>query len=199
MIGAHECAETRWSLPTQRPHRGWKASYGIDAPYLLPIPLAIIAWNIAQGMMSRTLWPYVAAAIIAVSMGCGLYTSRRGKFFVWSELLDQLNLQGDERILDIGCGRGAVLLLAAQRLTTGRAVGVDLWRRGDQSGNSLDATQRNAAVEGVAERVELHTGDMTALPFRDDSFDVVVSNVAIHNVKGSAARREAIEEIVRVL
>src|SRR5215510_3599573 len=165
-------AERRYEAADSKTAPPLKASYGIDAPYLLPIPLAIMAWNIAHGMMSRTLWPFVAAAIIAASMGCGLYTSRRGKFFVWSDLLDQLNLQGDERILDIGCGRGAVLLLAARRLTTGRAVGVDLWRRGDQSGNSLEATKRNAAVEGVAERVELHTGDMTALPLQDNSFDL---------------------------
>jgi protein-S-isoprenylcysteine O-methyltransferase Ste14 len=56
-----------------------------------------------------------------------LYTTLRGKFVVWAELLDKLGLRGDERILDLGCGRGAVLLLAAQHLTTGRAVGVDLF------------------------------------------------------------------------
>lgn len=176
-----------------------KASYGIDAPYLLPIPLAIMAWNIAHGMMSRTLWSFLAAGIVAASMGCGLYTSRRGKFIVWAELLDELNLRGDERILDIGCGRGAVLLMAAQRLTTGRAVGVDLWRRGDQSGNAAEATLRNAAAEGVAERIELHTADMTALPFDNNSFDIVVSNVAVHNVKGRIGRDRVIGQAVRVL
>jgi cyclopropane fatty-acyl-phospholipid synthase-like methyltransferase len=41
---------------------------------------------------------------------------------VWAELLDGLRLRGDERILDLGCGRGAVLLMAAQHLTTGRAA-----------------------------------------------------------------------------
>src|SRR5262249_41851449 len=95
--------------------------------------------------------------------------------------------------------RGAVLLLAAQHLTTGRAVGVDVWQRGDQSGNSAEATRRNAAAEGVADRVELHTADMTALPFGADSFDVVVSNVAVHNLKGRAGREKAIAEAVRVL
>src|SRR5262249_10254237 len=107
--------------------------------------------------------------------------------------------KGDERILDLGCGRGAVLLLAAQRLTTGRAFGVDLWRRGDQSGNAAEATRRNAAAEGVADRVELCTADMTAMPFEDESFDLVVSNLAIHNLKGRADREKAIEEAVRVL
>ena len=128
-----------------------------------------------------------------------LYTTRRGKFAVWAELLGHLNLRGDERILDLGCGRGAVLLLAAQHLTTGRAVGVDLWRRVDQSGNSPDATRRNAVAEGVADRVELHTADMTALPFGDDSFDVVFSSLAIHNIPGRAGREKAVSEAVRVL
>ena len=84
-------------------------------------------------------------------------------------------------------------------MTIGRAAGVDLWRSVDQSGNSLEATRRNAIVEGVADRVELHTGDMTALPFEDNNFDVVVSSLAIHNISGSAGREKAITEAVRVL
>ncbi len=42
-------------------------------------------------------------------------------------LLDQLPIQGNERILDIGCGRGLLLIGAAQRLTTGKAIGIDIW------------------------------------------------------------------------
>src|SRR5581483_8950455 len=141
----------------------------------------------------------LAALFILAILGFYLYTTLRGKFVVWAELLDQLNLRGDERILDLGCGRGAVLLMAAQHLTTGRAVGVDVWRTVDQSGNSAEATRRNAIAEGVADRVELHTADMTALPFDDNSFDVVLSSLAIHNISGSAGRAKAISEAVRVL
>ena len=89
--------------------------------------------------------------------------------------------------------------MAAQHMTTGRAVGVDLWRKVDQSGNSAEATQRNAVAEGVADRVELHTGDLRALPFEDNGFDVVLSNFAIHNISGRAGREKAISEAVRVL
>jgi ubiquinone/menaquinone biosynthesis C-methylase UbiE len=130
---------------------------------------------------------------------CALHATLRGKFVVWAELLDEMGLRGDERILDLGCGRGAVLLLAAQHLTTGRAVGVDLWRRAGQSGNSAEATRRNAIAERVADRVEVHTGDITALPFEDNSFDVVVSSLVIHTIPGNANRERAINEAVRVL
>src|SRR4029450_14051737 len=98
---------------------------------------------------------------------CVLSSTRVGKSAVWSELFDRLDLKGDERLLDIGCGRGAVLLMAAKRLPRGRAVGVDLWSTTDQSGNAEQVTRRNAALEGVAERVELHTADMRQLPFDD--------------------------------
>ena len=176
-----------------------KGSYGIDAPYLLPVLGVLLGVNVVNGVISGSVWPFVGAVAILACAGCGLYTSRCGKFAVWAELLDQLQLQGDERILELGCGRGVVLMLAAQHLTTGRAVGVDLWRRGDQSGNAAEATRRNAVAEGVAERVELHTADMTSLPFPPNSFDLVVSNVAIHNIYGRSGRERAIEEAVRVL
>src|SRR4029077_13430020 len=127
---------------------------------------------------------WLCGAFILALEALHLDFTLRGKFVLWAGLLDGLRLRGDERILDLGCGRGAVLLMAAQHLTTGRAVGVDLWRRADQSGNSSEATRRNAVSEGVADRVELHTADMTALPFADDSFDLVVSSLAIHNIPG---------------
>jgi len=128
-----------------------------------------------------------------------VYTTRRGKFFEWERILDGLRLRGDERVLDMGCGRGAVLTAVARRLTTGRVTGVDIWSRRDQSGNASDETLRNAALEGVSDRVAIETGDMRALPFLDATFDVVVSSLAIHNIRLNAGRRKAVAEAFRVL
>src|SRR6516225_7216317 len=187
---------TSMTGPAQPRRRG---SYGIDAPYWAAALVVLIVAELALAIMSDKMWSFLPVVLLLAIFGSALYTTLRGKFVVWAELLDQLNLRGDERILDLGCGRGAVLLMAAQHLTTGRAVGVDLWRSVDQSGNSAEATRRNAVAEGVADRVELHTADMTALPFEDDSFDMVLSSLAIHNIKGSAGREKAISEAVRVL
>ena len=167
------------------PRRG---AYGIDAPYAPAFIAVLFALELALAVILGKVWILLAALFILAILGFYLHGTLRGKFVVWAELLDTLNLRGDERILDMGCGRGAVLLMAAQHLTTGSAVGVDLWRSADQSGNSPEATRRNAIAEGVADRVEVHTGDMTALPFTDGSFDVVVSSLAIHNIRGRAGR-----------
>lgn len=175
-----------------------RGSYGIDAPRLLPVLAVLFIANLAQGMIFGKLWPLLGAAVILGCAGLGLHASRRGKFLVWAELLDGLTLRGDEHILDIGCGRGAVLMMAAQRLSTGRACGVDVWRAEDQSGNAIDACERNATAEGVADRVELRTANMTALPFADASFDVVLSSIAIHNLN-RPGRDQTIGEAVRVL
>ena len=61
-----------------------------------------------------------------------LYTTRRGKFLECDRILDQLHLRGDEGVLDMGCGRGAVLTAVARRLTTGR---VDRRRYLEQKGS----------------------------------------------------------------
>ena len=143
--------------------------------------------------------PGLAGLWLLLNAATFIHTTRVGKFAVWAELLDSLRLGGDERLLDIGCGRGAVLLMAAQRLPHGVAVGVDRWSTTDQSGNAEQVTRRNAALEGVADRIELRTADMRQLPFDDDSFDVVVSSLAIHNVAGAPERAKAVREGARVL
>ncbi|MFD7661207.1 class I SAM-dependent methyltransferase [Streptomyces sp. NPDC059788] len=143
--------------------------------------------------------PFLCALVMGVAFVLYAHSTRRGKFAVWEELLDELELRGDERLLDLGCGRGAVLLAGARRVPEGRAVGVDLWRSADQTGNARSTTSRNAQAEGVQDRVELHTGDLRELPFGDGGFDVVLSSLAVHNIKDEEGRRRAVAEAVRVL
>ena len=137
-------------------------------------------------------------AVLGVAAGY-FYSTGPGKLSVWKELLDELDLRGDEHVLDIGCGRGAVLISAAHRLPRGRATGVDIWRLRDQTGNTRASAEGNAMVEGVSERVEFVAADARDLPFPPESFDVVLSNLTFDNIHGSEERARALREAVRVL
>jgi arsenite methyltransferase len=181
---------------TNQLHAARRGHYGIDAPALIIIPVALFGASMAQAAASGTPWPLIGAALILICLGIGIHSGTRGKFAVWDELL--ASLRGDEQLLDVGCGRGAVLITAARHLPYGRATGVDIWRGRDQSGNSAAATRRNAVLEGVADRVGVETGDMTALPFPDAGFDVVVSMSALHNA-GRDRVGQAVDEAVRML
>lgn len=186
------------------PRRG---DYGFDAPYVPAIFIGIGVVLLVIGLLMLLLWQIPVWGVICLlycvymllSAASYIYTTRRGKFQVWSELLRGLKLKGDEEILDLGCGRGAVLLMAAKFLHEGKGHGVDIWRTADQSGNASSTTQKNAELEGVAERVTLHTADMRQLPFADNSFDLILSSVAIHNVPSRDGRDQALSEAVRVL
>lgn len=174
--------------------RGQAIGIGVQAT-------ALLGWSVISWRRGRHLKAALAGAGslgIVASTALYIYATKAGKFVVWSRVLDELRLQGDETVLDMGCGRGAVLLAAAKRLPRGRAIGIDLWRP-DQTDNSPSATLKNADLENVADRIEVHTADMTALPFDDNSFDVVVSNLAIHNIPTRDGRRQALLEAVRVL
>lgn len=184
-----------------------RGAYGFDQP-LVPLTLggAGVLW-LVLAILLLTAWAVPLAGVLMLLLalwflglaGWYVYVTRRGKFVVWARVLRELDLRGDERLLDLGCGRGAVLLQAAKLLPRGQAIGVDLWKTAEQSGNATATTERNAELEGVRDRIELRTADMTQLPFEDSSFDVVVSSIAVHNIAGPAGRARAIGEAARVL
>ncbi len=185
------------------------ANYGQDAPTVvrnlaaagaLSVSIAVVVRLLDAGpplsRLAFLLWPGVAWLATAVWMIIG---SRVVKLRARDRLVRDLGLKGDERVLDVGCGRGLLLHGVAKALTTGRAVGLDLWRSVDQSGNDPAVTKQNALAEGTSERIEILTGDMTKMELPDTSFDVVVSSWAIHNVPSAGGRSQALREITRVL
>ncbi len=181
-----------------------KPDYGIDAPRLLRALLiggALLllgALVLPDDVSARRPLGLVGLAILGLA-AVRLYGSRLGKLRVRDQIVDSLRLSGRERVLDLGCGRGLLMIGVAKRLTSGRAIGVDLWRKQDLLHNDPTEVLYNARAERVDERVELHTEDMRKLPFEDGSFDVVVSSWALHCVPGALEQRKVLEEAVRVL
>jgi arsenite methyltransferase len=189
-----------------------RPQYGIDAPDLVrfffiagAVALAIFLGALLSSGFGQTLKIIIAvlfgiAATYLLGMGCFMiYYSKVAKLKDSERLLNLIQWSGDELVLDVGCGRGLMLVGAAKRLISGKAIGIDLWQQQDQANNSTAATLSNAAIEGVAERIEVKTADMRQLPFPENYFDVVISNWAIHNIEIEADRQKALDEIVRVL
>jgi arsenite methyltransferase len=184
-----------------------RARYGVDGgyggiPIFLLTEAGLVAgarWASRRGKrLVSSLAKMGIMAVLGVAAGY-FHSTGPGKLSLWGDLLDELDLRGDEHVLDIGCGRGAVLISAAHRLPRGRATGADIWRLRDQTGNTQAAAQRNAMVEGVSERVEFAAADARDLPFPPESFDVVLSNLTFSNIRGSEERARALREAVRVL
>src|SRR5215212_8510314 len=78
-----------------------------------------------------------------------------------------------ESVLDLGCGAGTDLLIAAQMVgPKGRAVGIDM------TASMLERARQSAREMGL-DNVELHEGLIESLPLPDNSIDLVVSNGVI--------------------
>jgi arsenite methyltransferase len=184
---------------TSDPDVAKKASYGLDAPpivYGFGIGGLVL---LAAGLMLQEAAAIVSGAFGSLTAALMLHSSFRGKLRERDRLLSGLALQGDERVLDLGCGRGLLMVGAAKRLPQGEALGVDLWRQGDLGRNSREATLANAAREGVSDRVQVIDADMRELPLGDESVDAVTASMSIHNISSKASRAEALREATRVL
>jgi SAM-dependent methyltransferase len=102
-------------------------------------------------------------------------------------LLAAGQVQQGERVLDIGCGVGTTAIRIA-RESGADVVAADIARLMRQR------AERNVAAASLEAKVEVHDADILALPYPDDSFDVVVAEAVTMFV----SRRRAAAELVRV-
>ncbi len=188
-------------------------NYGIDGPVVLRNLVLIVIGAVAVGLVAGLQLLPIRPAITSIlfklaifitlfNLAClvlSLWSSKIGKIREAQRLLDTYEWRGDERVLDVGCGRGLMLIAAAKRLDTGKAMGLDIWDSRDQSGNRPESTFENARIEGVSDLIEVMNGDARHLPFENNSFDVVLSSKALHNIINPEERKKAVREIARVV
>ena len=186
-----------------------KIDYGIDAPgvirNLLVIGVVVLAgaflvppFHMGSAYVDpRGFW--ITGVSFLLTGGLMLLYSLKGKFRHRDRMLALAKLRGDEDVLDVGTGRGLLLVGAAKKLVTGRAVGLDIWKTSDLSANARAKTETVLEQEGVTDRCRLleRPAQDTGLP--DASFDVIVSNLCLHNISARAERDAACREIVRLL
>jgi arsenite methyltransferase len=114
---------------------------------------------------------------IAASLGCGVPTAIA-------------DLKEGETVLDLGSGAGADVLISARRVgPTGKAIGLDMT-------DEMLALARSNAQQADVENAEFHKGYIEAIPLRDGSVDVVISNCVL-NLSGD--KPQVLREVARVL
>ena len=191
-----------------------KPDYGVDAPgvmrafFLIGLACLLFAslaphtlhlWLVTINVRSF-FWP--AGFLIGEGLLFLLYV-KFGKFRHRDFMLGMHVWRGDEQVLDVGCGRGLLLAGVAKRIAQlngrGHATGIDIWSNTDMARNSAGATEQNLQLEGVAQICTLVSKPAQEMPFEDSSFDLVVSNLCLHNIYDRVMRRRAIEQIDRVL
>jgi arsenite methyltransferase len=135
--------------------------------------------------------------ILLISLAVsGIWSSRYGKIILRDKVMSKLSFKGSETVLDIGCGKGLLLIEAAKRIPQGKAVGADLWDQTMEYKYVAQMALDNAKIEGVSARVEVVTADVQSMPFIDNSFDVVMTSLMMHHVPDI---NKALKEMVRVL
>ena len=85
----------------------------------------------------------------------------------------------------------------AKRHPQAQVIGIDYWGTSWEYSKSL--CDRNAEIEGVAERVSFERASASSLLFDDQAFDLVVSNLVFHNVRDVRDKSKLIKEALRVV
>jgi arsenite methyltransferase len=203
-----------WRYILATSHATTKLDYGVDAPavmrnlFLFGTLCGLIAIfapplvHLGPITLSSRPFYWPAGFLIAEGLLFLLYV-KVGKFRHRDFMLGLHSWRGDEQVLDVGCGRGLLLAGAAKRIAalsgSGHVIGIDVWSNVDMGGNSAAATQHNLDLEGIAPLCTLVSKPAQEMSFPDATFDVIVSNLCLHNIYDAPTRRKALDQIVRVL
>ena len=190
-----------------------KTGYGIDDPRivveLLVAGILAVAVGIIVSKYTAPSSPRTADVALIGGSGVGFlilvvmaalyWSSRLGKPREMTKLVNAIPWGGEEVVLDLGCGRGLATVMAAGKLKTGYAIGVDMWSKARVSGNDPHSVLANAEKDKVGPKVAAVKGSSVQLPFADGSFDVVLSGGAIHHLVPRGHRKALFAEMARIL
>jgi ubiquinone/menaquinone biosynthesis C-methylase UbiE len=120
----------------------------------------------------------------------------RAQDAVFTRLFDkyaaQLTLPPSARVLEVGCGTGAMLRILARRGDfTGKAIGVD------QCDSFIKVASKFARVENVSDRLAFQVGDAHCLDFPPATFDLVIAHTLISHVTAPLAVLGEMARVVR--
>ena len=106
------------------------------------------------------------------------------------ELIEQANIQSNQRVLEIGCGTGTLVVLLKQKYPAAQIVGLD------PDPKALRRAEKKVRRAGVV--VQLDRGFADELPYERGTFDRVLSSLMFHHLD-ERDREKMLREVLRVL
>lgn len=155
-------------------------------------------------------WKFVIALILLISCVKIATLYKRFKFMrkmfdldcdkslgveIVNFVANNMILEPNSKILDVGCGSGALTIAVAKRNHRAKVIGIDTWG-GPYKNFSKEACEKNAEIENI-NNVEFIKDNATKLSFPDETFDGLVSNYVYHNILGD--KQQYILESLRVI
>ena len=179
-----------------------KPDYGIDAPNVIRnLSIVSVISLILAFVMPDINFSNVHVIFfqmwISLFISCGLMAllmimySKYGKLVQRDKMLAMIEWKGNEKVLDVGTGKSLLMIGAAKKLSAGKSYGIDIWRKSDISSNAINSTMKNAEEENVLKKIEILEEDARNMSFESDFFDVILSNVCLHNIDTKEDRRKA--------
>lgn len=182
-------------------------AYGLDGSlksriftFTIIVLLVVFLFQVNIPLTKYIAYIVLACGVMYIAVTCwwAFYVTT-GKLKHRDALLNMVDWNGKKTVLDIGTGRGLLLIGAAKKVEAGSCIGIDIWWEHDMFNNTKEQTIENAKLENVIEKVEIRNEDIRCTSFSSDYFDVILSNLCLHNIKKKEERKEACNEIVRIL
>jgi len=164
----------------------------------------VVLWVFVLGWLALKI---ILALLAVLCLACIAYFCRAKWLFsmegggiqnkVLDLLISYIDWDGHGRVLDIGCGSGALTIKIAKKYPEANITGIDYW--GSEWDYNKKQCNENARIESVDGRTEFQQASASKLPFADGTFDLVVSNLTFHEVKDSKSKLDVVKEALRVV
>ena len=109
------------------------------------------------------------------------------------EILDELNLKGNENFMDVGCGDGHVAIKALDYLSEGNVYALDIYEP------SVEDMEKFKKENNVDNLFPIQSNVSEKIDLDDDTLDVALMVNVFHGFTASRTTDEAISELKRVI
>ena len=126
------------------------------------------------------------------------YNGGKAMDLMQKNLMEHFDWDGKGAVLDVGCGSGTATIRVAKTYPEAKVIGIDSWGMGWDYSKEL--CERNAEIEGVADRCEFREGSAVKLDFADETFDALIANCVYTQIMGKTGGMKClISESLRTL